>query len=133
MILFIFLKYNIYIGPALKDVYKKHARKTLHTYTFRHVSDRFIWPYFFLSALVAKVTMANHNSNSNIDVGELAANVVNHPDFRQTLTNILQSSSLLNTASSDSNTLATASGGLGARSITGRASESISSFLSTST
>ena len=46
--------------------------------------------------------MANHNSNSNIDVGELAANVVNHPDFRQTLTNILQSSSLLNTASSHS-------------------------------
>ena len=37
-------------------------------------------------ALVVKVTMAN--SNSNIDVGELVANIVNHPDFRQTLTNI---------------------------------------------
>ena len=64
--------------------------------------------------------MANYNSNSNIDVGELVANIVNHPDFRQTLTNILQSSSSLNTASSDSNTLATsASGGLGARPIIG--------------
>ena len=62
--------------------------------------------------------MANYNSNSDIDVGELVANIVNHPDFRQTLTNILQSSSSLNTASSDSNTLATsASGGLGARPI----------------
>ena len=48
-------------------------------------------------ALVAKVAMAH--SNSNIDVGELVANIVNHPDFRQTLTNILQSSSSLNTAS----------------------------------
>ena len=68
-------------------------------------------------ALVVKVTMAN--SNSNIDVGELVANIVNHPDFRQTLTNILQSSSSLNTASSESTTLATASGSLGARPITG--------------
>ena len=67
---------------------------------------------------MAKVTMTNHNCNSNIDVGELAANIVNHPNFSQTLTNILQSSSSLNTASSDSNTLATsASGGLGARPI----------------
>ena len=75
-------------------------------------------------ALVAKVTMAN--SISNIDVGELVANILNHPNFRQTLTNILQSSSSLNTAASESNPIATASGSLGARPITGRASESIS-------
>ena len=56
---------------------------------------------------MAKATMANHNCNSNSDLGQLVANIVNHPDFRQTLTNILQSSSSLNTASSDSNTLAT--------------------------
>ena len=80
-------------------------------------------------ALVAKVAMAH--SNSNIDVGELVANIVNHPDFRQTLTNILQSSSSLNTASSESNPLATASGSLGARPITGRTSENISSSAAT--
>ena len=80
---------------------------------------------------MAKATMANHNCNSNSDLGQLVANIVNHPDFRQTLTNILQSSSSLNTASSDSNTLATsARGGPGARPITvtgGRTSENISS------
>ena len=54
---------------------------------------------------MAKVAMASHNTNSNIDFGEPVANIVNHPDFRQTLTNILQCSSSLNTASSDSNTL----------------------------
>ena len=52
------------------------------------------------------------NSSNNIDVGELVANIVNHPNFRQTLTNILQSSLPLNTVISDSNTLAIASGSL---------------------
>ena len=52
------------------------------------------------------------NSNNNIDVSELVANIVNHPNFRQTLKNILQSSLPLNTVSSDSNTLAIASGSL---------------------
>ena len=63
--------------------------------------------------LVPKVTMAN--SNSLINDGQLVANIVNHPDFRLTLANILQSPSSLNTASNDSNTIATASGSLGAR------------------
>ena len=81
-------------------------------------------------ALVAKVAMAH--SNNNIDLGELVANTVNHPDFRQTLTNILQSSLSLNTASSESNPLATASGSLGARPITGRTSENISSSAASS-
>lgn len=69
------------------------------------------------------------NSNSNIDVGEV---VVYHPDFPQTLTNILQSLSSLNTASSDGNTLAKAISSLGAGPITGSwTSESISSYAST--
>ena len=126
MILLIFLKCGMYIGPALKDLCKEHARKTLRIYAFGHVPR----PISSCGALVAKVTMANHNSNSNIDVGELVANTVNHPDFRQILTNILQSLLSLNTASSDSNNLATsASGSLDAsrRIITGRTSENISS------
>ena len=45
MILFLLLKYVIYIGPALNEVRKEQVRKTLRTYAFRHVPDL---PYFFL-------------------------------------------------------------------------------------